>query len=251
MQAILTGSRGGLLSLVIAGLFAMLLTGVAPPNSVRVAGLGDCRGGLYSARLVVPTELLSRVTFGGGGGTSLEDDPRMRIWKAGLSGWFSNPMLGLGFEGFFTIAEQLTEYRPRPHNTFISVLVELGIVGLVMYLVYVVMLFRSAWRLPRREKWLWIGILLISILNCMTCGSQRDKFTWFIYVMVMVQEAALALPRANDAAISFPAWSRCRSLRRCGPTCESREEKFDAVLYQPAEFHAAHWARAHLRVPYS
>jgi hypothetical protein len=38
----------------------------------------------------------------------------------------------------------------------------------------------------------------------MTCGSQRDKFTWFVYAMAMVQEAALAQPSRKSRRQSLP-----------------------------------------------
>jgi O-antigen ligase len=214
LQAILTGSRGGLLSLLLAGLVAMLLARVSRRRIVEVFQILGLVALVYVlAKLVVPSELLSRAALGGAGGTSLEDDPRMRIWRAGLIGFWRCPLVGVGFDGFFTVTEQVTGERRAPHNTFISVLVELGVVGLVLYVAYVVMLFRSAWRLPRREKLLWIGILLISVLNAVTCGSQRDKFTWLLYAMVLVQEAALApagkrrgkpLPRGAAAPVAPP-----------------------------------------------
>ena len=195
LQAVLTGSRGGMLSLVIAGVFSMLVAGVGRRRVVAVVQVLAALAVIYIlVKLFVPAELLSRVTLSGGEGTSLEDDPRIKIWRAGLTGFTKSPIIGVGLEGFLTITEQVTDKRSAPHNTFISVLVEMGIVGLLLYLAYVALLFRSAWRLPRREKWLWTGMLWIALLNSMTCGSQRDRFTWFVYAMVMVQEAALALP---------------------------------------------------------
>jgi O-antigen ligase len=136
------------------------------------------------------------LTLKGGGGTSIEDDPRMKIWSRGMDAFWKSPLVGVGSGGFFTAAEDERGLKRAPHNTFVSVIVELGVVGLVLYLVFLLLLFRAAWRLPHRERLLWIGILTITVVNAMTCGSQGDKFTWFLYAMASAQEAALG-PLAN------------------------------------------------------
>ncbi len=238
LQGLLTGSRGGYLSLLVAGLFSLVMAGVSRRRLLTIVQIVGVAGViLVLGDLLVPSELRSRLTLGGGESTSLADDPRIRIWTAGLTGFTHSPIIGVGFDGFLAITEQVIEVRRAPHNTFIAMLVELGIVGIVLYLIYLTMLFRLAWRLPRREKWLWTGILLISVLNAMTCGSTRDKFTWFIYTLVMVQAARLPNLHSCAVASRFRAASLCPSSRRCVPICESPEDKFDECRIQPAEFH--------------
>jgi O-antigen ligase len=198
LQALLTGSRGGLLSLIVTVVFGALLGGiqvrkVMSKMVMRVAirlVLVAVVGG-FTAKAVLPAELFNRLTMKGGGGTSIEDDPRMRIWRKGMEGYWKSPIIGQGTASFFVVAADEDGSRRAPHNTFISFLVELGAVGLALYIIFLILLFREAWKLPHRERLMWIGILSITVLNAMTCGSQGDKFTWFLYAMVLAQVAAL------------------------------------------------------------
>jgi O-antigen ligase len=203
VQALLTGSRGGMLSLLATAFFAAFMLGmkfrkITVKTLVKsVMWLLLLIGAATPIALwLVPQELLDRVTLKGGGGTSLEDDPRVRIWTRGWEVSKKAPVLGHGIASFFVLSEDSKGHKSAPHNTYLSVLVELGIVGLALYLLFLALLLREAWRLPHRERLLWIGILSITLLNCFTCGSQSDKFTWFLYAMAAAQGAALG-PLAN------------------------------------------------------
>jgi O-antigen ligase len=190
--ALATGSRGGMVCLLAAGIFAMLLAGVSGGRiMIRMARyLIVPLIVLVLARYIVPQGALSRVTLSEGSSAALEDDPRWGIWKRGLIVFMDHPLFGVG-AGAYARATAIGGERAGPaHNTAISVLVELGVVGVALYVTFIVMLFRAAWRLPRREKLLWTGVLAVALLESMSCGSQIDKLTWFLYTMVLVQAAA-------------------------------------------------------------
>jgi O-antigen ligase len=153
-------------------------------------------------RHAVPKEVLSRVTLSGGSSTSIQDDPRVRFIKAGLSNVWRNPLLGVGIGAFGQAV--LGEAGSSAHNAWLAALVELGCVGLTIYAIYNLMLFRLALRMPRREKVLYLGLLLISFINSNTVGSLHDKVTWFLQVMVMVQAAACAKLRSTRKPRPFP-----------------------------------------------
>ena len=147
--------------------------------------------------------VLNRVTTAG---ETIWEDPRMRIWAEGLTAFWQNPLFGLGAGGYASAYAAATGlHGDVAHNLFISVLVELGIVGLAIYVAYIIMLFRAAWRLPRREKLLWLGVLVVWFLNANTAGSQIDKFSWFLHVMVLVQAAAYAQPRPARKLSPYPS----------------------------------------------
>jgi O-antigen ligase len=150
---------------------------------------------------ILPSTLLERATLGGGGGTSLAEDPRIRIWMQGLASLRQNPLLGVGAGAYVTVTGAGGGKAYVAHNTFISVAVELGLVGLALYLAYIYMLFRAAWRLPKRERMLWTGCMAIWFLAAISAGSQIDKFTWFLHTMILVQSAAyIQSQRARNAA---------------------------------------------------
>ena len=204
VQVVLTGSRGGLISLVVAGVFAMVLAGASRRRIFAVLQV------LVAAVLVIvvvrtfiASELLDRVTFSGGGGTSIEDDPRMRIWAAGIRAFQRNPLLGVGDGAYATATAEGGKPAPS-HNTFVCLLAEVGIAGTALYLVYLAMLFRSALRLPWREKVFWLGIMMVSMCNAVTCGSLIDRFTWSLYTLLLVQEVMFRGASASRSRKPLP-----------------------------------------------
>jgi O-antigen ligase len=75
---------------------------------------------------------------------------RVEMIKVSLSGWASSPILGTGPGDF---AVQMTGYTMMryPHNLILEVLNELGLIGLIPYLVLLYYGFRSIKLLSRPE----------------------------------------------------------------------------------------------------
>jgi O-antigen ligase len=215
LGTLLTGSRGGFLSLMVAAVFAMIMVGTSRRSITTGMKLLAVAAVVFILiRTVVPAALITRVTLSSDETGSVMEDPRVLIWGRGLAAFGQHPLLGVG-AGAFSAATSAGEARGAvAHNEFLSVLVELGAVCILIYLAYTVMLFRAAWRLPRREKILWTGVLAVWFLNANTAGSQIDKFSWFLHVMVLVQAAAYAraVPRRKFLPFSTRALPLLRGL---------------------------------------
>jgi O-antigen ligase len=201
LECMLTGSRGGFISLLTAGVFAMILAGVSRRRILMIVQV--LAVGLFVVilvRYIDPAALLTRVTHE----QSIAEDPRYGIWMRGLSAVWKSPILGVGAGDYATATAASGERSAVAHNTFISVLVELGVIGLALYLWYTVLLFRAAWRMPRREKFLWLGVLAVWFFSANSAGSQVDKFSWFVHVMVLVQAAACLQSRPARGLFPYP-----------------------------------------------
>jgi O-antigen ligase len=204
MGTLLTGSRGGFACLIASGVFTMVLAGMSRRRIFTIVQiLGMALVIYFLVRSSLPSMLLERATLGGGG-ASLAEDPRIRIWLQGLASVRRNPLFGVGAGVYATVTAIDGGKAYVAHNTFISVAVELGLVGLALYLVYIAMLFRAAWRLPRRERMLWTGCMVIWFLAAVSAGSQIDKFTWFLHTMVLVQAAAYTQTRPARKVPTYP-----------------------------------------------
>jgi len=189
-----TESRGGL-----AGLAVMLAAGVALAGPVRrqavalvlaVAGLG-----LVYFTLIAPPEALSRVTaFSAGGGTGRTD-----LWTVAYDVTRVHPLAGVG-AGNFPIVEPGYAFQnlnlPRfdlivdtpkvVHNMYLNVLVELGIVGFVLFALLIGCAFSSAFGALRacdgtgdRETELLVRALLIGTIGMLAAfvflSAQYEK----------------------------------------------------------------------------
>jgi len=75
---------------------------------------------------------------------------RLAVWKRGLALMSSNPLLGVGINGFVFaegLATQTTGFNIKwsaAHNSFLQIGVELGIPGLIAYLAIIYIILRNA-----------------------------------------------------------------------------------------------------------
>ena len=188
---ILTGSRSGFICLLAASVVSMVMAGVSRGRIVAILQFLALVVVVYwIAMCFIPASVFSRVASTS---TSVWEDPRVQIWGRGLAAFLKTPLFGTGSGTFAraTVASG-SERGAVAHNAFLSVLVELGVIGFTLFLSYVIMLFRTAWRLPRREKLLWLGVLSVWTLWALLTGSEYDHFTWSLHVLVLAQAAACA-----------------------------------------------------------
>ena len=70
---------------------------------------------------------------------------RLRLWQNGLSGFSENPVFGSGpgsVSGLVNHDERIAQYS-HLHNLYLQLLVELGVVGFMLFSIMVLALFRS------------------------------------------------------------------------------------------------------------
>lgn len=149
---IATGSRGGFLALVAVGMIFLVRSGLlsAPKKILLVAGA------LGVAAVAGSDEFWERVTSTF---TSPTEDynfqsreGRIEIWKRGLGYAADNPVTGVGI-GNFRVAEGTAledlGYGVKwstAHSSYILVVAELGIPGLLVFLAILVSIFRESGR---------------------------------------------------------------------------------------------------------
>lgn len=133
-----SGSRGGFLAAVAAVIFALIAFKNRRAHVLAVAALVLGAGGL--AFLNVPGAWDRMTDFDDSNG-------RSGLWTVGARMWEDAPVAGVGVNNFFThsgeyVREpgmlqdvQLVVERPHvPHNTYLQMLAETGLVGLGLFL---------------------------------------------------------------------------------------------------------------------
>ena len=82
-------------------------------------------------------------------------DSRLRYWDIAISGLKDAPLLGVGLENFYTLADKqfttndyaITNAWPdKPHNAAIEWLVSTGLLGFVSLFILMILLFCAAWK---------------------------------------------------------------------------------------------------------
>lgn len=107
---------------------------------------------------------------------------RLGYYSAALEAWMQRPLIGWGVGGWSMIYWHLDDRR-YPHNLFLEVLVEQGLVGLSILLFFLAVVFsrlRKTWAVTtRRFPWLLpCGIYLLAI-SMFSGDLDDDRFIWF------------------------------------------------------------------------
>jgi len=151
VAAVLTGTR----SAVLGTIFGLVMLVV----QVKRIGIG-------SLTVVLAALSLGATAFWFPGlfdsiigrfGTMEEDQgsERIGIWVTALQSFLSHPFAGVGWDGFSFQEGAMT------HNVYLQVVVELGVVGLVLFVWWLTTLFAATLRSPdRRMLWAIMGALL-------------------------------------------------------------------------------------------
>ena len=231
---LLTASRGATLATIVA-LTIVPLTQARLGGRQRVALLLTVIlliGGIlffvpetsWERLATVPTEF-EQGTFTG----------RTTIWKAGWEIFRAHPFVGIGANAFRVIVSRelaepirMGEADPAPpaHNTFLSVLVEQGVLGFAVFCVMLGSLPVSLRGMPPFPQRLWIVSLAVWVVGVSSLTWEMRKPTWFFFGLLMAQcgsipqmqrdVKAFARPRQNAALNSARIMGLGISARKQG-----------------------------------
>ncbi len=79
---------------------------------------------------------------------------RLWIWKGGLEMWKEHPM-GVGGGGFVELSQEYIPQIDKPksqHNTFVAIFTDWGFIGLLLYLGFLIHIFKITFKIKRLAK---------------------------------------------------------------------------------------------------
>src|SRR5690625_1345061 len=198
---LLTSSRGG----AIVTLLALLVI----PLTVRSLDLPrrlafwfmvsvGVLGAIYAAPLVVDTvttslQRLSSTASEVASGTLNE---RADLWQAGMQAFEDAGLLGIGAGAF---ENTIVPYAGQPkiaHNTYLSILVELGPVGLLLFLACLLTAALPLLRLAGPDRTILLVLLLTLAVGLLPLTLEVRKVTWFVLVLATTAGTAVIAPAA-------------------------------------------------------
>lgn len=137
-----TESRGGLLALGAATIVALV---IAPRQRRRIAGLATVVGVACVALLVSQPGAIHRITDLSGGSSGRSD-----LWRVGWEVFKGHPLFGVGAGNFVVVEshyalrpgaisriQYITETPQIVHNTYLQLLAETGVLGLLAFMAVV------------------------------------------------------------------------------------------------------------------
>ena len=214
----LTGSRGGMLAASMAlSIVPLSMTRLSPGRimtAVMMLGAAGILAVTYVPETVIERLATTQTEVQGGrfGG-------RGKLWRAGLAVYPEHPVFGHGTGSFKSaITPKLGPAAQVAHNSYISVLVEQGIVGFLLYMSMFAAVVVSVLRLPRLERrfsLVLLGTLAVAMFP-LTWEDRRP--VWFVlaaligFAHVHIAQRGKAPP--PPAPVRPVVASRPRAVRR-------------------------------------
>ncbi len=184
---ILTGSRGGILSLLGVIGFVTLFNLISKkknskPSSEKAQGSNTRKFILVGASLALILVLLGSVVFLGGDsalmrGAGLSNEAeisngRFHFWQTALQIIKDNPIIGTGLDSFGVSFTKYDSWNgnmrvEQAHNEYLQILADAGILGLACVIAFIFMLFRQGFRLVNQTGDRFrCGVVIGSMAGC-------------------------------------------------------------------------------------
>ena len=196
LATLLTGSRGGIVT--IAAAFILCTWGFPSLSVWRKLGISLLTVlVLAGAVFLVPETAWMRLSTIPDEMTQGTLSYRTTLWSAGFQYLSDTPFLGIGAGAFkHEVFARGGFFKPLvAHSTFLGVLFELGVVGLLLFVVAVVSMFRWLRFIPVRNRRFYQFFFITWILAGLTLSIENRKMTWFL---LGVAAAVVRLPPAES-----------------------------------------------------
>jgi len=124
---------------------------------------------------------------------------RTIIWSAGWKIFQEHPLMGIGANAFRAVASRvlaepirLEQASPAPpaHNTFLSVLVEQGLLGFAIFCGLLGCLGLAVSSMPVLSQQLWAVCSGVWVIGVSGLTWEMRKPTWFLFGLLLAQAAA-------------------------------------------------------------
>lgn len=122
--------------------------------------------------------------------TSGDLNNRTNNWREGLAAFEEHPLLGVGTNMYRSVNSLATDNQGKvSHNSYLSVLVELGIIGFILFGIILLITFVQAWRQPKWQSWFWLTVLTVWGIGAFTLTWEARKSTWLFLSFAVVSAA--------------------------------------------------------------
>lgn len=189
IAAVLTASRGGLISIAPAYLFILFTTGkIKGPLKVVIPALASLAA-LYAVKTINFSQQLARLTTSG----DLTDaNGRLDIWVKGLQLVSKHPFSGVGFgayqEATRGAALQRTVFNEPlvAHNTYLSILTETGAIGMALFGAILISLALLIYRSSKNLRGALFVSLFVWAFGSFGSVWEEHTQTWLLFTIIVL-----------------------------------------------------------------
>jgi O-antigen ligase len=200
----LTGSRGGMVATMMALMIVpFTMTHLTPGRLAAALAVLMLSGTV--AVTYVPKTVVNRLATTSSDVETGRLGGRFKIWVAGARAFSQRPLMGYGTSGFKGAVKPYLPTVPQvAHNSYLSVLVENGIIGFSLFAWMLISVFRAIMRMPpldRRFSLILYGTLLVVMLPL---TWEATKPLWFILASLVGLSQARVLPEGSPQRRPLP-----------------------------------------------
>jgi O-antigen ligase len=179
---LLTASRGTLIATLPAFLFVLGSLSRLKPF-VRVLVFMATIWVLFTVQALVPQSSFQRLATTRTSITEHDLGGRTNVWREGIAIFSEHPLLGVGSGAFEAAAVKTGK---GAHNVFLSVLTEVGLIGLILFATILAMTVHQAMRQPKWTARLWLTVLMIWGIGAFFLHLEDNKQTWLFLSLPIV-----------------------------------------------------------------
>jgi O-antigen ligase len=145
----------------------------------------------------VPDTIVQRLATTGESVEDLSIGGRFRIWKAGANAFARRPLMGYGVSSFKTaVTPDLGANTQIAHNSYVSVLVEEGLIGFLLYSLLLFSILLAILKLPRPERRFALILYFTTLVSMLPLTLEDHKAIWVVFGVLIglsaVQRTALS-----------------------------------------------------------
>jgi O-antigen ligase len=112
---------------------------------------------------------------------------RLLNWAQGLETFSEHPVAGVGAYMYPSV----NVLGKAAHNTFLAVLVELGVIGFVLFMGILTIVVGHAFTLPPWERGFWLTVLLVWTIGSTTLTWGHRTTTWLFLTFLVASSMAI------------------------------------------------------------
>lgn len=185
---LLTGSRTALIMVVLVSVFTLFYMFRYKVRFRKTIGLLFIVFAIYIWNST-PEAQLSRLSSIGNELTSGTLNSRTVIWDAGIQVFKENPVFGVGVGSFqeATVGSSVLGVEMSSHNSYLSILVENGLLGFLPFAMFLIALIFFAWKTKYDKDLRWLSLSLITLWLTLSLASHAEvqKYTWIIFGIIV------------------------------------------------------------------
>ena len=201
LSIILSGSRGPLVSIIIGSIVYAIL--YERKYSSRIFGYGILAIGTIITLLLLLPESLTQRFFDISQGSVIMTQQgvrristiatRFEFWSMSLQAWFSSItsfFIGLG-AGSFSSLFIWRDWRWYPHNLFFEIIAELGLIGLVIGVLFIIKSYQIINKGIQRGSFtdhsaLWVAGTVVMFIAAQFSGDINDNRILWMFIGISI-----------------------------------------------------------------